>query len=146
MPAFVYDLSRQLLQRGFDVAVLAPHHPGSKGFESFDGIRVHRFRYFLPVGLERLCYNGGILPNMKRSVLARLQLPFLVAAEFFSLFAVAARERPDLIHAHWILPQGFTAAIIGKLFRIPVVVTAHAGDVFPLNNWRFRLLSGFSIN
>lgn len=146
IPAFVHDLSVGVKERGADVAVLVPHHPGAKRFEIVDGMRVYRFRYFLPSALERLCYDGGILPNMKRSVLARLQLPFLVAAELFSLFAVAARERPDIIHAHWILPQGFTAALIGKLFRIPVVVTAHAGDVFPLNNPLFRLLSRFSIN
>lgn len=144
--AFVYDLSRQLAHMGFEVVALAPHHPGSSGFESFGGIRVHRFRYFLPAGLERLCYGAGILPNMKTSVFARLQLPFFVLAELFALLKVVMEEKPDIIHAHWILPQGFTAAIIGRLLKIPVVVTAHAGDVFPLKSVLFRLLSRFSIN
>lgn len=146
MPTFVYDLCRQLSGRGVDVAVLVPHHPAAKRFEVVDGVRVHRFRYFFPSSLEQLCYDGGILPNMKKSFLARLQLPFLVVAEFFSLLSVAGRERPDIIHAHWILPQGFTAAVIGKLLGISVVVTAHAGDVFPLNKPLFRMFSRFSIN
>lgn len=145
-PAFVYGLSKRLSQKGLGVSVLVPHHPGSRLFETVDGMRVYRFRYFLPSGLERLCYGGGILPNMKKSFLARVQLPFFIAAEFFSLWKVAKKERPDIIHAHWILPQGFVAAIIGKLLKIPVVVTAHAGDVFPLNNFVFRMLSKFSIN
>ncbi len=146
IPAFVHDLSVGVKERGADVAVLVPHHPGAKRFEIVDGMRVYRFSYFFPSRLERLCYGGGILPNIKRSVLARLQLPFLVAAELFSLFAVAAREKPDIIHAHWILPQGFTAALAGKLLKIPVVITAHAGDVFPLNKPLFRMLSKFSLN
>ena len=144
-PGFVYELSLRLSKR-FQVTVLAPHHPGAKRFEIVDGMRVHRFRYFFPSSLERLCYGGGILPNMKKSFLARLQLPFLVAAELFSLWMVAKKERPDIIHAHWILPQGFTAAIVSKLLGIPFVVTAHAGDVFPLNKPLFRLLSRFSVS
>ncbi|MBI2144037.1 glycosyltransferase [Candidatus Woesearchaeota archaeon] len=144
-PDFVYGLSRRLFQEGCDVAVLVPHHPGSKLFEVVDGMRVYRFRYFVPSSLERLCYGAGIFANMKNSFLARLQLPFLVAAEFFSLWYVAKKEKPDVIHAHWILPQGLAAAMVGRLLEIPVVVTAHAGDVFPLNNAFFRLLSGLAL-
>lgn len=144
-PAFVYDLSRRLRGKGIDISVLAPHHPGAARLEALDGMKVHRFRYFLPSSLERLCYDGGILPNMKKSFLARLQMPFLIAAEFFSLYGLARKEKPGLIHAHWILPQGFTAAIVGKLLGIPIIVTAHAGDVFPLNKPLFRMLSRFSM-
>ncbi|MBI2580188.1 glycosyltransferase [Candidatus Woesearchaeota archaeon] len=143
-PAFVYDLSKHLQQKGMEVVALVPHHPGAKRFETASGIRTYRFRYFLPGSLERLCYDAGILPNLKKSFLARLQLPIFVAAEFFSLWKAAKKEKPDIIHAHWILPQGFTAAIVSKILRIPVVVTAHAGDVFPLKSFLFRLLSGFS--
>ncbi|MEK6854432.1 MAG: glycosyltransferase, partial [Nanoarchaeota archaeon] len=143
-PAFVYNLSKHLQQKGVEVVAVVPHHPGAKRFETVSGIRTYRFRYFLPSSLERLCYDAGILPNMKKSFLARLQLPIFVAAEFFSLWKVAKKEKPDIIHAHWILPQGFTAAIVSKILRIPVVVTAHAGDVFPLTNFLLRLLSRFS--
>ncbi|MBI2549651.1 glycosyltransferase [Candidatus Woesearchaeota archaeon] len=145
IPVFVYDLSKRLCSKGIEVSVLMPHHPGSKTYETVGGMSVYRFRYFLPSSLERLCYDGGILPNMKKSFLARLQLPFLVAAEFFSLWKAAKKEHPDIIHAHWILPQGLVAAVIGKLLKIPVVVTAHAGDVFPLNKPFFRILSRFSV-
>lgn len=146
MPAFVYGLCRQLAAKEVEVVVLAPHHPGAAKFEVVDGMRVYRFRYFLPASLERLCYDGGILANVKKSFLARLQLPLLVKMELFALWSVARKEKPDIIHAHWILPQGFTAAIVSKLLGIPFVVTAHAGDVFPLGNPLFRLLSRFSIN
>lgn len=144
-PAFVHDLSRRLRQKGADVSVLVPHHHGSKLFETVDGMRIHRFRYFFPSSLERLCYSGGMLPNMKKSFLARLQLPIFVVAELFSLWRVAKKEKPDIIHAHWILPQGLAAAIVSKFLGIPVVVTAHAGDVFPLRSPLFRILSKFAV-
>lgn len=39
-------------------------------------------------------------------------------------------DRPDLIHAHGIMPDGFAAALLGKMLRIPVICTAHGSDVF----------------
>lgn len=145
-PSFVYDLSLRLKKSGADVVVLAPHAPGSRRFEVIGGMRVYRFRYFFPSSLERLCYGAGILPNMKASFIARLQLPFLLTSELVSLLRVCIKEKPGVIHAHWILPQGFAAAIASRLTGIPVVMTAHAGDVFPLNKPLFRILSRFALS
>jgi glycosyltransferase involved in cell wall biosynthesis len=144
-PGFVYDLSRKMAKKGDEVIVLVPHSPGAVLCESMEGMTVRRFRYFFPSSLERLCYGGGILPNIRKSILARIQLPFLVLSEFIALLSVGVDERPDLIHAHWILPQGFVASFVGMILAIPVVVTAHAGDVFPLNKPVYRVLSRFSI-
>jgi teichuronic acid biosynthesis glycosyltransferase TuaC len=38
-----------------------------------------------------------------------------------------AQHRFDLIHAHFIYPDGVVAARLGRRFRIPVVVTEHSG-------------------
>src|SRR3989338_8410581 len=146
IPSFVSDLCSELAKGGVEVSALLPRSKGEPLSEDVGGVKVHRFRYFFPSSMERLCYGAGIIPNMRQSILARLQLPFLVVSEFFSLWRVAQKEKPGIIHAHWILPQGFTAAIIGRLFRIPVIITAHAGDVFPLGNLFFRLLSRVSIS
>jgi L-malate glycosyltransferase len=34
---------------------------------------------------------------------------------------------PDIIHAHVVLPSGWAASIIGKVYRIPVILTEHTG-------------------
>ncbi len=39
------------------------------------------------------------------------------------------KERPNVIHAHFILPCGILAIFLKKMFRIKVVITAHGGDV-----------------
>lgn len=128
-PPFVYDLSR-MLARNASLKVLAPHAPGAKRHEFMGGLEVVRFPYFYPKSLQRLCYDGGILPNLKKSRLARLQLPFFLAAQFFYIWKTARRNEIDLIHCHWIVPQGFFVAAIHKLTRIPYVLTAHGGDAF----------------
>ncbi|MBV8586808.1 MAG: glycosyltransferase family 4 protein [Verrucomicrobia bacterium] len=37
--------------------------------------------------------------------------------------------RPDLIHAHFVVPTGVLAAAAGEFFHVPYVLTAHLGDV-----------------
>ena len=38
----------------------------------------------------------------------------------------------DVIHAHFIWPHGYAAVKLGKVFEVPVVVTAHGYDVYDL--------------
>lgn len=55
------------------------------------------------------------------------------------------KQRPALIHAHWIFPQGTVAVLLGKLFRIPVIVTAHGSDAFLLKGRVIGLLKRWTV-
>jgi glycosyltransferase involved in cell wall biosynthesis len=138
-PSFVFELSNRVAER-FEVSVVAPHHPGSKKRERMGKLDVRRFQYFLPSRLEKLCYGGGMLPNMRKSVLARIQLLFLLLAEFIFLRKIVKKEKIDLIHAHWILPHGLLCAFFKKKLRVPLVVSAHGSDVFALRGKIFRAM------
>ena len=144
-PSFVFYLSRLLAEKGHNVIVLAPHFKGAKRFEVMDGVKVHRFRYFLPEGMQRLCYEGGILENMKKSFLARMQAPFLLVSELFSIRRILKKEKIGIIHAHWIIPQGLIAALLRRRYGVKVISTAHAGDVFPLKKRLFRRIAAYTI-
>ena len=63
-PSFVYDLSNLLAKRGFDAIALLPHHRGAKKKEVMGSVKIERFHYFFE-RLEKLCYDGGMIPNMK---------------------------------------------------------------------------------
>ena len=41
----------------------------------------------------------------------------------------AARDRPDVIYAHFLVPAGALAAAVSLIARVPLVVTAHGTDV-----------------
>lgn len=129
-PPFVYNLCRGL-QDAFDLTVLVPHAPGAARSERMDGLAVYRFRYFWPERWQRLAY-GGILPNLKRNRWLWAQVPFFLAAELVAAVRLIRRDQIDVIHAHWVLPQGLVAAIAGAATHRPVVVTAHGGDVYGL--------------
>lgn len=129
-PPFVYELSRRLLPE-LDVHVLAPNYQGLLQDEIMDGMAVYRFRYFHK-RFERLAGSSGILPTLKKNKLYYLLIPFFVLAEFWALLRLVRQIKPDVVHAHWLVPQGFVAAMVGKITGTPYVVTAHGGDVFGL--------------
>ena len=47
---------------------------------------------------------------------------------FADLFDQARSLKPDLIYAHWVMPQALIALICFKLTRVPFVFTSHAHD------------------
>jgi glycosyltransferase involved in cell wall biosynthesis len=132
-PAYVLALNRELVRRGHSVTTLAPHAPGSAVEESLGGVRVRRFRYFLPLSAQRLCYNGGILPNLRKSWLARVNLPFFVAAQAAAVMREVTTGSYDVIHCHWLITSGLMGVLAGSSARLPVVATAHGSDVFTTN-------------
>lgn len=131
-PPFVYELSRRLTDQ-FEVTVHTPHYHGAQVKEHMAGMRVHRFRYFFSP-FERLAGGQGIVPKLRRNKLYLLLLPFFLASQLCSLLLLVRREQPDVLHAHWLIPQGVLAVVVKKLFNVPVVVTAHGADVFGLRN------------
>lgn len=141
--SFVFDLENRL-GKVHDITVLAPHHPGAKKKERMGALEVRRFAYFKPESLEKLCYGGGIIPNMRKSLLARLQLPLLVLAEFFSASSLVREKDAQLIHAHWMLPQGMVGALLKGLTKKPLIITIHGSDLFPIQNTFLRKMQGFA--
>ncbi len=127
---FVRYLAKHLTQHGLEVHVLAP--ADRKAGSCIEGnIHVHRFQYF-PLALQRLAYGSGILHNLRRNPLLWIEVPFFVATMAVSLLRLLRRENPDLIHAHWVLPQGLLAVFSRPFHERPVVITAHGTDAFSL--------------
>lgn len=135
---FVLHLAHDLRAAGWEVDVLAPHAPGAAVAETMDGVRIERFRYLVPERLQTVCYGGGALINLRKRPLERLKLPALVAAEWAAVARRLATRRYDVLHSHWILPQGFVGALARG--RARHVVTVHGGDLFAL---RGRLFAAF---
>jgi phosphatidylinositol alpha-1,6-mannosyltransferase len=134
-PPFVFQLCSHLLPH-FDVTVLTPAVRNAPQTETLQGVKVRRFHYFWPRSLERLA-DGAILESLSRSPWLFLQVPFLLLMELIATFRLARAMRPNVIHAHWFVPQGIVAVIVGRVLNIPTVITAHGGDVYGL---RGRLL------
>lgn len=135
-PGFVHELSRRLAET-FDVRVIGPHAAGALAREKLDGVDIHRYRY-APVALETLVNHGGILTNLKRSIWKWLLVPTFLAGQYLALRKALHEFRPQVIHAHWLLPQGLIAAL-GRQ-DVPLVATSHGADLFGLRGALFARL------
>ena len=142
-PPFVFELAKRLTG-DFDITVLTPGYPGALADEIMEGVKVHRFRYFLK-SLEILAGSEGILPTLKKNRLFFLLVPFFILAEFFALIRLIKENKPDIIHAHWLLPQGFVAGLAHKITGVPFVVTTHGADIYGLQGKIATTLKGFAL-
>lgn len=141
---FILNLYKYLPKNKYNITVLAPHAPNSKRHESICGIEVIRFPYFFPYRLELLTSSGhGILHNSGRSILVKIQIVLFVFMELLFSFYLLKKKKIDIIHAHWILPQGFIASICRILFKKKLVITVHGTDVFSLR--KFDVFKAFAL-
>lgn len=142
-PGFVHELARRLTDR-FDVTVLGPHASGAAARESLNGVDVVRYRY-APQRFESLVNDGGIVSNLKRDRWKWLLLPGFMLMQAWSTWRLIRQVRPDVIHAHWLLPQGLLVVLIGLVEPLtpPLVVTSHGADLFALRMRPLQALKRF---
>jgi glycosyltransferase involved in cell wall biosynthesis len=142
-PPFVFDLALRLIEF-FDMHVLCPHAPAAKITEIMEGIQVKRFRYFFN-RFETLAYGGGILNRFRQSRFYFFLVPFFLAGELIAALRCLISERPDIINAHWLIPQGLIAvlAIMVTGSKAPLVCTLHGGDVYGLTGPLLSAVKGF---
>lgn len=132
-PRFVLDLAKQLSD-DFDIEILAPHTQGAARSEILEGIKVIRFRYWFP-RWESVAYQGGITWRLRENRARIFQIPLFLCSLAWHLFRrLTQTPRINLIHAHWLIPQGLVAVLVRGLAarRVPVVTTSHGGDLFGL--------------
>lgn len=133
---FIVNIYRYFPKNKYSITVIAPHSPNAEFHERFAGIQVFRFPYFFPFHLQMLTTGDGIL-HKQGSFLGKLQVLSLLVCQTFFLFFHLLQNRYSIIHAHWILPQGFQAMMMSGIFSIPYVVTVHGSDVFGLRRLNF---------
>ncbi len=135
-PRFVESLSYELAEH-FDVSVLVPHCRGAAERETTQrgdrSLNVHRFRYCFDA-LETLAYDGGMLSRVRSNPLRLLLLPLFLVAQMRALWRLHKEQAFHAIHAHWIIPQGFSVALLRSLRYAlpPVLLTSHGGDLYAL--------------
>ncbi|KUK68136.1 MAG: Putative glycosyltransferase [Methanocalculus sp. 52_23] len=126
---FILELAKSLKPNNVEPVILCPHSPGAMKREVMGGVKVYRFPYFYPYSLQRVAAEGGMFQNVKRSPLAKLQLPLFLAMELIYTLWIARKEEIDLLHTHWIVPQGLVGAVCGRLLHCPHILSVHGTDV-----------------
>lgn len=126
-PRFILDYAKSI-QKYYDVTILVPADPNAAESEELEGIQIKRYHYFPIHKFETLCYPGAIVPRIKEKKVRALLVPFLMISLWFNL--IKLRSQFDLVHVHWMIPQGIVQSGVGK---IPYILTGHGGDITSLN-------------
>ncbi len=138
-PSFVFKLSN-LLAKKYKIIVLAPHHFKAEKRERLGNLTVHRFKYFFPEKYQKIAYGAGILKNVKSSFLAKVQIPGFLASQINSANNIIKKDNINMVHAHWLVPQGLIGVMLRKKYKLPLIVTIHGSDLFPLKSKFFKLM------
>ena len=145
IPPFIYELSKKLAKNDdFKIIISTPYIKNSKKLEERDNLKIYRYKY----GFTSL-RNGAILPNIKKNKLLILQLPFLLFFSFISLIKLAKKEKINIIHAHWIVPQAFLAVLYKKIFLkkdLKIICTIHGSDIFELRGWLMTKIKKWTLD
>ena len=122
------QIAESLSARGHSIDVVLPFHP-EFGYPARGGVRFVPYRY---VPRDRwstwgfgstLDGSSGVTPR------AALLAPAVLAALRRRLADALDGDHYDVVHAHWLVPNGWAAAGVVQRRRTPLVVTLHGSDL-----------------
>ncbi len=161
---FVEALCDELARQGHQLTVWAPYDPaytrpltytpdpapssapGSPAASpAAQTVALRLYRYAWPPRLHRLGYMRSMQADLALRLEAYLLSPALFAAGARKVLADARRLRPDVLHAHWVLPNGFLGALASRRLGIPLTVSVPGSDAqVAAKNPLFRRMAAFT--
>ncbi len=144
---FIRDLARGLVRGGDRVRVLVPSGPGVPAERHEEGVEIRAFRY-APRGLEVVGYGRSLVADESVRLASAVAAPLYFAGARRALARALRAEAWDLLHAHWVVPNGLIAAPFAR--RVKLAVGLHGSDVFLaeralVRNWVARVLRRTSV-
>jgi glycosyltransferase involved in cell wall biosynthesis len=144
---FIRDLARALVRGGDRVTVLLPRGEGLalEGVGA-DGIEVVPFPY-APPAWEVLGYGRTLAADERVRGKAALVAPLYALAARRAVGRLLARRRYDLVHAHFLVPNGVAVAPLGRgsWGSTAFAVGLHGSDVFLAEKPGARSLARFAL-
>ncbi|HKI86415.1 MAG TPA: glycosyltransferase, partial [Thermoanaerobaculia bacterium] len=124
---FIRDLALGLARRGHALTVLLPHAADVAPAWTENGVVAQSVRY-APEALERIGYGRSLRTDERLRGLAAATAPLYALAMRRALGAMLRGGRFDLVHAHWIVPNGLIATAAAA--HTHLAVGLHGSDVF----------------
>lgn len=125
---FLDPIARGVAARGHEVHVVLPWHPLWQRGTKEDGVVFHPFRYAPMRRLHVFGYAAALKADTVLRPAAYAAAPLALVAGSLKIRAVVRRHRPNLVHAHWVIPGGAMAALAVR--SVPLVISLHGSDVY----------------
>lgn len=127
---FVEMTAETLQKNGVDVTVLTPDTPKFDRSVDDHTVVLKTYAYFSPRHLQRLGYSNTLINDCELKKYVYLLAPFMFLSGMFHLLKLHRKHRFDIIHAFWLLPNGFIGAVVSKLCKLPLMVALRGSDIF----------------
>ncbi len=144
---FVEALCQEFVHQQQQVTIWAPYDAAYQPVASTQqAIDLRLYRYIWPERLHQLGYMRSMQADLALRSEGYLLGPNMVAAGLSKVLREVRTVRPDILHAHWLLPNGFIGAVVSKLTGIPLVISVPGSDAQIANaNPLFRLCARFAM-
>ncbi len=143
---FVEALCQEFAVQNQQVTVWAPHDAAyNRRLEG--AVRLRLYRYAWPPTWQQLGYMRSMQGDLALRLNTYALSPTFFAAGIATVLRQARHLRPDLLHAHWILPNGFIGAVVSRILGIPLVVSVPGSDAQVAGkNALFRSMAKFAFD
>jgi glycosyltransferase involved in cell wall biosynthesis len=125
----MYDFAKGLKEIGNDVFVVLPYHKNLNK-NHFSDINIRPFKYFPFESFHVLGYGRTLLNDQRLKWFVYLLAPFFFFFGCLKIYQTVKKEKIDVINSHWLLPNGFMAAVVSKFTGVPLVITLPGSDVY----------------
>ncbi len=144
---FILHIARSLGELGHEVHILAPHHPGLQWPAHEGNVHFHFFKY-APFSRWNIWGYGQSLHSdvhLKWGIYGLL--PLAAASAMRHLHRLQKSSRPfDILHAHWLLPNGPIAAMARHHKSLPLAISLHGSDMYAARkNRAFRYAARYAL-
>ncbi len=142
---FIRSMAEALVELGHEVDAIIPYRADLR--LAAGSVRVFPFRYIWPDRLAIMGYAEAMQSDQRLRGLAYFLAPAFALAEAYHLAMLYRRRRYDVIHAHWVIPNGVAVAFVASRIRRPLIISLHGSDIFfarqhallgALAGWAFR--------
>ncbi len=115
---------------GCEIDVVLPEHPELVVDRAGTRARLHPYRYAPTAAWSLWGYAASL--DADRAVKSRVFLlaPFALLAGLIRALRITRRRPLDVVHAHWVLPNGPIGALTAWLRGVPLVVSLHGSDMY----------------
>lgn len=125
---FMEPIAKSIAARGHKVHVVAPWHPLVSRRRVEDGVHFHFYKYAPHRSLNVFGYAASMKADVSVRATAFAAAPLALAAGWRTARKIARRYRATIMHGHWVIPGGITAAAAAG--GRPLVVSLHGSDVY----------------
>ena len=125
---FMEPIATSIATRGHIVHVVAPWHPLVARKPVEHGVHFHFYKYAPVPSLNVFGYAEGMRADVRVRRTAMAATPLALAAGWRAAWKVARKHSATIMHGHWVVPGGVTAALAAS--GLPLVISLHGSDVY----------------